>query len=237
MTTDRPITPALRGVGAAQDRLERVVDQMADTEVAQPSALPGWSRGHVLTHLARNADSQTAMLLGAQRGEIIDQYPGGDAQRSGDIEAGAGRTRGEIAVDLEAGHRRFLAAAEAMSDEAWERTTRPRAGERPAWATVWARWREVEVHLLDLGLGPDSAAAALSSAFVDAFLPGEMGQLPSRLPSGAAGYRVELEGAPSDQLLWLMGRPSGPVGLTVDGEAVAYADLVPWQQAMWYPGT
>ena len=236
MPPDRPVTQVLVEVAAAQRRVEAVVRLMHDAEVPEPSALPGWTRGHVLTHLARNADSQTGMLEGAARDEIVDQYPGGDAQRSGDIEAGAGRSLAEIAADLIDGHERFLAAAGVMTDEAWGRLTRPRAGERPAWATVWARWREVEVHLLDLGLGPESLASHVSAAFVEAFLPGETAQLPARLPGGQGDGVVALEGIPTDRLLWLMGRPAGPVSLSVNGQVVSYGELVPWAQAMWYPG-
>lgn len=235
MPPDRPVTQVLAEVASAQRRVEAVVRLMHDAEVPEPSALPGWTRGHVLTHLARNADSQTGMLEGAARDEIVDQYPGGDAQRNGDIEAGAGRPLAEIAVDLADGHKRFLAAAEVMTDDAWGRLTRPRAGERPAWATVWARWREVEIHLLDLGLGPESLGSHVSAAFVEAFLPGEAAQIPARLPVGRGDGVVTFEGIPTDRLLWLMGRPAGPVSLAVDGQAVAYTDLVPWAQAMWYP--
>ena len=237
MTPDRPVTQVLVDVASAQRRVEAVVRLMHDAEVPEPSALPGWSRGHVLTHLARNADSQTAMLEGAARDEIVDQYPGGDAQRSGDIEAGASRPLAEIATDLARGHEEFLAAAAAMPEEAWPRLTRPRAGERPAWATVWARWREVEVHLLDLGLGPESLASHVSASFVEAFLPGETAQLPARLPPTFAGATVELSGSATDRLLWLMGRPTGPVSLTVDGADLSYDELVPWARAMWYPGS
>ncbi len=42
-----------------------------------PSLLPEWSDGHVLTHLARNADSVVRRMEGAARGELVDQYPGG----------------------------------------------------------------------------------------------------------------------------------------------------------------
>ena len=231
------VTQVLAEVASAQRRVEAVVRLMHDAEVPEDSALPGWTRGHVLTHLARNADSQTGMLEGAARDEIVDQYPGGDAQRNGDIEAGAGRPLAEIAIDLADGHERFLAAADAMTDDAWGRRTRPRAGERPAWATVWARWREVEVHLVDLGLGPESLASHVSAAFVEAFLPGETAQLPSRLLGGEGDGdgAIAIEGIPTDRLLWLMGRPAGPVSLTVDGQAVTYGDLVPWAQAMWHP--
>lgn len=234
-----PIDQVVREVDQSQHRVEAVVRLMHDAEVGAASALPGWTRGHVLTHLARNADSQTRMLVGAQRGETLDQYPGGDEQRSGDIEAGAGRPLSEIATDLADGHRRFIEAADAMTDDGWAHLTRPRAGERPAWSTVWARWREVEVHLVDLGLGPESPASRPTAAFVAAFLPGELGGLPRRLPDGRRSSGVggiQLEGDDTDRLLWLMGRRSGPVRLTVDGVAVSADELAPWPRSMWAPG-
>ena len=55
----------------------------------RPSLLPGWSVGHVLTHLARNGDSVVWRLEGAALGELRDQYPGGLEQRREDIDAGA----------------------------------------------------------------------------------------------------------------------------------------------------
>ena len=56
--------------------------------------------GHVLTHIARNADSVVWRLEGAARGELRDQYPGGLEQRAGDIEAGAGRPAAELVDDV-----------------------------------------------------------------------------------------------------------------------------------------
>ncbi|MET0910545.1 MAG: maleylpyruvate isomerase N-terminal domain-containing protein, partial [Ilumatobacteraceae bacterium] len=47
----------------------------ADAEL--PSLLPGWTRGHVLTHIARNADSFVRLLEAAGRGEVVTQYAGG----------------------------------------------------------------------------------------------------------------------------------------------------------------
>uniref|UniRef100_UPI00262ED002 maleylpyruvate isomerase N-terminal domain-containing protein n=1 Tax=Trebonia sp. TaxID=2767075 RepID=UPI00262ED002 len=76
---------------AAHRRMWTSASRMTDDDCSAPSLLPGWSRGHVLAHWARNADGQTRMLLAAQRGEVTAQYPGGDAQREADIEAGASR--------------------------------------------------------------------------------------------------------------------------------------------------
>ena len=42
--------------------------------MAGPSLLPGWSRGHVLTHLARNADGAVNLLTWARTGVETPQY-------------------------------------------------------------------------------------------------------------------------------------------------------------------
>src|SRR5262245_50530179 len=65
-----------------------------------PSRLPGWTIGHVLTHLARNADSIGRVLVAAERGEVIDRYAGGQARRDAEIEAGAPRPASELVADV-----------------------------------------------------------------------------------------------------------------------------------------
>jgi len=238
MTTSLTVDDVLRQVAEAQQRLEGVVGRMTDAEVQAPSALDGWTRGHVLSHLARNADSQVGMLEGAARDEIVAQYPGGDAQRDGDIEAGAGRSVADQLADLEADHRRFLAAAAQLSGDEWNRHTLSRLGELPVWVTPWARWREVEVHGADLGLAPTTGQAQLSAAFVAQFLPPELDRVPARLPGAesATTALVELTGEPAEQLLWLMGRAAPSVRLVVDGVAVDQSAVAPWPLTQWIPG-
>jgi hypothetical protein len=51
---DPPATPAQ--ITTATGRLLRTASRLSDADVRAPSLLPGGSRGHVLTHLARNAD-------------------------------------------------------------------------------------------------------------------------------------------------------------------------------------
>ena len=84
-------TRDLDGCRAAHDRLLTLIDGITDDDCRRPSLLPGWTVGHVLTHLARNADSHVRMFAAADRGEIADQYVGGQEGRGSDIEAGAGR--------------------------------------------------------------------------------------------------------------------------------------------------
>ncbi len=81
----------VRGCVAAQAALNETLKGLTDDVARRPSRLPGWSAGHLLSHVARNADSVVWRLEGAARGELRDQYPGGLEQRRDDIEAGAGR--------------------------------------------------------------------------------------------------------------------------------------------------
>ena len=62
--------------------MSHVVADLGDAEVRRASELPGWSVGHLLTHLARNAESMCRRIDAALRSEIVDQYEGGPAGRA-----------------------------------------------------------------------------------------------------------------------------------------------------------
>src|SRR3954465_13737343 len=97
-----------------------------DIDVTAPSLLPGWTIGHVLTHLARNADSMTWALRAAERGEVVDRYPGGLARRGGDGAAGAGRPAGEQVADVSSSGARLEAAIAAHTR--WDGRSRELSG-------------------------------------------------------------------------------------------------------------
>ena len=86
-------------VGGATDRLLATAAQLTDEQVKAPSLLPGWSRGHVLTHLARNADGLRNLLIWARTGVPTPQYASPQA-RDAAIAAGADRTAAEQAADI-----------------------------------------------------------------------------------------------------------------------------------------
>ena len=136
-------------VEQATERLLRTAEGMDDDAVGEPSLLPGWTRGHVLTHVARQADAITNLLTWARTGVETPAYPSPQARVDG-IEAGAGRPIAEQVADLRAAHDRMADAAAAMSAEAW--TFFIPARKQPAAALPWVRLREVEVHHVDLGL-------------------------------------------------------------------------------------
>jgi len=147
-------------VEAATERLLRTAEGLDPLTVGKPSALPGWTVGHVLTHVARNADAYTNLLTGARTGEDRPGYSS-PRERVEGIEAGAGRPLREQIVDIREAHERFADAAAAMPAEAWTRML-PSTGQSAA-AVPWARLREVEVHHVDLGAG--YAAGEWSDAF------------------------------------------------------------------------
>ena len=60
----------IHGCTDAHRRLEAAAGLVTDEVARQPSTLDGWSVGHVLNHLARNADSHTGVFVAAARGEI-----------------------------------------------------------------------------------------------------------------------------------------------------------------------
>ncbi len=206
---------------ASTSRFLAAVDAAGLTadSLRQPSLLPGWTRGHVLSHLARNADALMRTLDGARRGAPVPMYPGGPAGRAAEIEAGAAREPGEAVADLAAAADRLDQAWTAMTDSSWDTATLTRTGPMPAWRTVGMRWREVEIHWvdLDIGYGP----ASWPAGFAAAQLPGLVrpDRLAPRLPPGTS---VDIEATDSGQR-WSVG--SGPSRVPVAGASWA---LVCW---------
>lgn len=139
----------LTDVDRATEELLRTAADLDPAAVTAPSLLPGWTVGHVLTHLARNADAYSNLLTWARTGVETPAYPSPEARTAG-IEAGAGRPLREQIEDLRAAHDRFADAGAAMTAEAWTFPL-PSTGQVAA-AVPWARLREVEVHHVDLGV-------------------------------------------------------------------------------------
>lgn len=199
----------LRGTAEAHRRLLRTVDDCSPEDVSRPSLLPGWTVGHVLSHVARNADSHTRMLEAAARGEHVEQYAGGHEQRSRDIEAGAARPGTEILDDVRRSTADLESAWAALAPDAWDGHGLSMGRPWPCRQIVFHRWREVELHHADLGLGytPEDWPAA----YVALELPIALAQLPERLDVPA-----------SRQLFaWLVGRAAQPADVSV----------APWQTA------
>jgi uncharacterized protein (TIGR03083 family) len=83
----------------ATGRLAATAAALTDGQARESSLLPGWSRGHVLTHVARNADGLRNLLIWARTGVETLQYSSRGAREAA-IEEGAGRAAAELAAGL-----------------------------------------------------------------------------------------------------------------------------------------
>jgi maleylpyruvate isomerase len=148
-------------VEEATSALTATAAALSDGRAREPSLLPGWSRGHVLTHLARNADGLRNLLIWARTGVETPQYPSWEVREAA-IEAGAGRPAAELAADLRQAAAGFAGEAASLPAAAWDVPVRGFTGPpHPAWYTLFRRLTEVEFHHVDLGAGyapPDWSA-------------------------------------------------------------------------------
>jgi maleylpyruvate isomerase len=201
----------------------RLVEATTDGDPTAPSLLPGWSRGHVLTHLARNADGLVNLLTWARTGVVTPQYASREA-RAADIEAGAGRSWPELVADVRDSAARFLDAADALDARAWAALLDLPNGPSPVALVPWRRLREVEVHHVDLGTGytpahwPESFAHRvlheLATTLDDISLTVRPTGLGHPVPVGGGGP-PEVSGPAYALAAWLSGRSPG-TGLTVE---------------------
>src|SRR5258706_4500329 len=143
----------LAGVARAQAVLIADLQGLGDDQVGQPSVLPGWTVGHVVTHIGRNAEGHVRMPTAAARGEVAAMYPGGREQRTNDIEAGSQRSATALVADVTATVAELAATWASMPDIAWSGHGELVGGEVLISDLPFIRWREVAVHHSDLGIG------------------------------------------------------------------------------------
>lgn len=208
-------------------RLAGTLAVLSDDDVRAHSALPGWTRGHVVTHVARAVDAYLWLLAVARTG--AEPHPRSDADAlARAVEDGAARPAAELAADLRTGLGRLAERAAAMPAEGWDTLVTALAGWRhPAWYTLYRCWRELETHHVDLDAGyrtadwpagyvtwalDDTLAALSARGFpVGRVRATDLGRSWTPSPTGPA-----VEG-PGHQLLgWLSGRTAG-ASLTCDG--------------------
>lgn len=207
-------TPPLAAVAAAHRSLDTALVDLTDSAAAGPSLLPGWTRGHVLAHLADAARARARVVEHALRGEVVALWEPGE--RDAIIEATATRSAAE--------HRAAVAEHSAGLERAWAGVV--------DWAgfdsAVEIRWREVWIHLVDLDVGvrPSAWTVDFSCHAVDFLHP--------RLPEGFGvratdvdrtwGTGAEITATAHDLAAWLAGRvPDAPPTC-----AVPLPPLGPW---------
>ncbi|MEV5576568.1 maleylpyruvate isomerase family mycothiol-dependent enzyme [Spirillospora sp. NPDC052269] len=219
----------LAAIEEGAGRLLKSVAGLGDAELRAASGLPEWTRGHVATHVARNADSLWNLLEWARTREKVPQYPSVEAREEG-IRAGAGRGTDELVDDLRTSTERFAEQTRALPDDAWDFRVQGGIGpEMPAWFVLHRRWREIEVHHVDLatGYGPADWPVEYVRAELGHTLRG-LGEVGPDRRGGLQGLRLratdtgqsadlgdgpEVTGSAAALLAWITGR-SGGSGLT-----------------------
>ncbi|SNT62350.1 maleylpyruvate isomerase [Asanoa hainanensis] len=208
-------------VDRATERLITTAAGFDDAAVAEPSALPGWTRGHVLAHVARNADGLRNLLVWARTGVVTLQYQPG--QRDREIARDADRPAAVHLADLRESTRAYAEAAEALTPEQWSTILDVPGRPQPTLYSTWRRLREVELHHVDLaaGYGPDDWPDAFAHRLLRDVVGGFDGTTPLVLRPADIGHPLEVgtggpvvSGSACELVAWLTGRSAG-VDLTV----------------------
>ena len=227
----------LRVLADVTTALGRTTATFDDEDARRPSLLPGWSRGHVLSHVSRNADGMCHLVSWARDGRPRPMYPSA-AARDADIEAGSHRSARLLLHDVTVSAARLQAALEELADlpddaiaAALRRDVvfgapRPGAVAVPAAALPAARAREVAIHHADLaaGYGPQDWPAPLARRILGDVSAARRG------PGGLAGVaRLVVVGAGEE--------PSGDLArdivLAADGRTLRGPV---WALAWWCTG-
>ncbi|HEX4061811.1 MAG TPA: maleylpyruvate isomerase family mycothiol-dependent enzyme [Streptosporangiaceae bacterium] len=165
-TSQRDLSEAL------DEATQRVIDEvrlLSDSDVRAASLLPGWSRAHVLAHLARNADAMRNLLAGAQAGQDRLAYPSAEAREAA-INEGAAADARKLVDDLAASAMSLRTVARQLPAEAWDYPVAMLNSPRfPASQLLARRLAEVELHHCDLGIGygPGQWLAVFSAMELD----------------------------------------------------------------------
>ncbi|WP_329568781.1 maleylpyruvate isomerase family mycothiol-dependent enzyme [Streptomyces sp. NBC_01361] len=200
--------------------LSSSLDRLGDRDLDAPCALPGWTRRHLLAHVASNAEAIGRLLEWARTGVETPMYSSPE-QRAADIETGSARP--DLREWVRASATTLTAAMDALPAEAWSaRVVTAQGRIVPASETPWMRARETCIHAVDLDAGTTFAELP------DAFLRHLLDEVAAWRSSRGGGPAVVLvtpetrhdiagDGAPQHVELplaaaaaWIVGRGPGP---------------------------
>ena len=209
----RQVAREVEGCMRSQSRFVQWLEEQSTIDCGQPSLLPGWSIGHVLTHVARNADSYVNLLEGKPQYVSVDV-------RNSDIASGAPRPWAEQVEDIRESCERLALElnARAADESSWSGTATLLSGVSvPRTVLPLLRWREVEVHWVDLGCGHH--LGHLDSHYLRSDLRLLEMLWRARRPIGMTPLHADiLQIPPHERLGWFLGRVEvdgvPPSGLT-----------------------
>jgi maleylpyruvate isomerase len=245
MTAATPPGPPSDAVLAALDeataRMLATVDGLADPDWRAGTVLPGWTRAHVIAHLALNAEGMAGVLDGVREGLRTPMYAS-DVRRDGDIDELAAADPATIRERLHAGAVAFADAVRRLPAASWDGTfdRLPEGPSLPVGVVPSMRGREVEIHHADLGAGfdhqdwPDAFVRdLLDTMTVDHAASGPFRITASDLAQSwqvgeADGPGPEVTGTGADLGWWLVGRERSPGLRCTGGDLPA---IGPWRRS------
>lgn len=120
---------------------------ISQADWGQPTILPGWTRAHLATHLARNADVLRQAVERVVAGEPFRLDPDDDLT---DLEQGSRRTPLDLQIDLDTTAGQLTEVFSSLTHQQWQLP----AGEGFTIADLpLARLNEVVLHHVDLDCG------------------------------------------------------------------------------------
>lgn len=208
--------------GTAQ--LLAVVDKLSDEDIHAPSLLPGWTRAHVIGHVARNAEALHRLASWARTGVESPMYTDA-AQRAREIEQSAALPADRLRAELAGTATSLGSALDTLTPEQWSAQVRSALGRAiPAAEVPWMRVREVWLHAVDLDNG--ATVRDLPPGVVDTLLDDVSAALTAK------------DGCPPVQMIptdrertWQLGSTDGPTTV-----AAPAAELAGWVTGR-LPGT
>ncbi|BAJ28092.1 MULTISPECIES: maleylpyruvate isomerase family mycothiol-dependent enzyme [Kitasatospora] len=213
------LDPAVQFADISDAHRALLAEKLTESQARAAIELPGWTRAHVLIHLADLSQAFARQARYAAKGELIEVYDGGRPTRDRRIEELHGRPAEWLNERLAEGLAALEESWAALSEDDWQRPCAYR--DSPLWATRLAWWRESALHLVDLDVGRRSEqwSAELSGHVVEF--------LQSRLPAGTRLEAVDtgrtwgegrtVRGSLRALAAWISGRPAAERPAAVDG--------------------
>src|ERR1700757_667974 len=136
-------------IDLATQRLLDDVRTLTEADLRVPSLLPGWTRAHVIAHVARGADAMRNLLAGARSGQDHPAHVSAQEWKAA-TERGATMRAADLTADLADSAMALRTVVRRLADETWEVLLRvPGAAPFPVAEVLTRRLTEVELHHCD----------------------------------------------------------------------------------------
>lgn len=155
---NRSLADARRWVREGTELLVDATTRLDEAAYDAPSVLPGWSRKHVVAHVAANADALANLVHWAATGTPTPMYASPEERATG-IREGGRQPGTRLTEWLRLSSDALEKAMEELDDNQWASRVLTAQGRTVAASEIpWLRSREVWVHAVDLGGGIDFTA-------------------------------------------------------------------------------